>query len=338
MTFLFADIGGTNARFGYTDSESSNIKFIKSYEVRLYQTIEESIKHYCSEHKISPHTLSLCVAAPTNKNSIVFTNNHWRFERDAICKTLGITQLLCINDFTAQALAQIPYFKNGLDRRGSSNSDFLESVNKGQPDDSSSIFVIGPGTGLGASTLVKVGDSFKALQAEGGHTHFSPTNKVELDLLIWLHNKFGPVSTENVISGAGLENIYQFLTSTVANLDGNKLKAKDIGSLALNGDPLTIKAVNVMMGALGTAVANGVLTTGSFQGVIICGGIIPNLLDLFYKSPFFDRFTYNKPKYTTLLENVPIYISKDPYAGLKGCQQALHNKFLKSEINRFMDD
>ena len=69
-------------------------------------------------------------------------------------------------------------------------------------------------------------------------------------------------------------------------IDGNKLKAKDIGSLALNGDPLTIKAVNVMMGALGTAVANGVLTTGSFQGVIICGGIIPNLLDLFYKSPF----------------------------------------------------
>ena len=49
---------------------------------------------------------------------------------------------------------------------------------------------LGLGTGLGASTLVKVGDSFKALQAEGGHTHFSPTNKIELDLLIWLQNKF----------------------------------------------------------------------------------------------------------------------------------------------------
>jgi glucokinase len=72
--------------------------------------------------------------------------------------------------------------------------------------------------------------------------------------------------------------------------------------------------------------------------VVICGGIIPKLLELFSESPFYDKFTYNKPKYTTLLRNVPIYISKDPYAGLKGCQQALHNKFLKSEINRFSYD
>lgn len=338
MAFLFADIGGTNVRFGYTDTKSSNIKFIKSYEVKNYQTIEDSIKHYCSEHKVSAHTLSLCVAAPTNKNSIVFTNNHWRFKKDVISETLGITQMLCINDFTAQALAQIPYFKNGLDREDSDSSGFLKRFNKGQPDEASSVFVIGPGTGLGASTLVKIGNTFKALQAEGGHTHFSPTDKVELDLLIWLKSKFGPVSTENVISGTGLENIYQFLSLNAASPHRNTFKAEEIGSLALRGDPLSIKAVNLMMGALGTATANGVLTTGSFQGVIICGGIIPKLLELFSESPFYDKFTYNKPKYTTLLRNVPIYISKDPYAGLKGCQQALHNKFLKSEINRFSYD
>ena len=63
MAFLFADIGGTNVRFGYTDTKSSNIKFIKSYEVKNYQTIEESIKHYCSEHKISPYTEFMCSGA-----------------------------------------------------------------------------------------------------------------------------------------------------------------------------------------------------------------------------------------------------------------------------------
>lgn len=338
MAFLFADIGGTNVRFGYSKTKHSNIICEVIYKVSDYKSIEAAIENYCIRYKVSPKVFSFCVAAPTSDNAIVFTNNHWQFKKDSLQKTFGLKEILCINDFTAQALSQIPFFLKGLNQELLNQSDLLKIFYKGRPDTASSIFVIGPGTGLGASTLVSVGNSFKALQAEGGHTHFCPTSTVELELLAWLQNRFGHVSSEQVISGAGLENIYQFLNTRFTSLGKVDLKASEIGSLALKGDPLCLQAVNIMMGALGTATANGVLTTGSFRGVVICGGIIPKLSKLFFESPFYEKFTYNKPKYSTLLKSVPIYISEDPYSGLKGCQQAIHNKFLQSEVNRFFYD
>tara|TARA_B100000768_G_scaffold180627_1_gene201109 strand:+ start:5101 stop:6129 length:1029 start_codon:yes stop_codon:yes gene_type:complete len=342
MSSLFADMGGTNVRFGYSKTENSSIIFTETYKVRNFSTVEDAIKLYCSNNSISPQTLSFCVAAPTNKNSIIFTNNHWTMKKDVLRDTLGSKNILCINDFTAQALSQTPYFKNRSDKKipdsTSSSTSFIKKFSEGNPDHASPIFIIGPGTGLGASTLVCIENAFKALQAEGGHTHFSPTSEIELELLIWLQKKLGPVSTENVVSGSGLENIYQFLSYRKSKSNGSKIRAERIGTLALKGDPLSLEAVNLMLGALGTATANGVLITGSFRGAIICGGIIPKLSKLLSKSPFYDKFIYNKPSYSNLLRQVPIYISNDPFSGLKGCQQAFQNKFLKSEINRFSYD
>ena len=76
MSFLFADMGGTNVRFGYSKTKNSSIIFKEIYKVIDFPTIEDAIKLYCSNYSISPQTLSFCVAAPTNKNSIIFTNNH----------------------------------------------------------------------------------------------------------------------------------------------------------------------------------------------------------------------------------------------------------------------
>jgi glucokinase len=71
--------------------------------------------------------------------------------------------------------------------------------------------VIGPGTGLGVSGLLPAGEGWIALQGEGGHTAFSPTTEREIDVLRWLMQRFEHVSTERVVSGMGLENLYQGL-------------------------------------------------------------------------------------------------------------------------------
>ena len=72
MSSLFADMGGTNVRFGYSKTENSSIIFTETYKVSNFSTVEDAIKLYCSNYSISPQTLSFCVAAPTNKNSIIF--------------------------------------------------------------------------------------------------------------------------------------------------------------------------------------------------------------------------------------------------------------------------
>jgi glucokinase len=346
MTSLLADIGGTNVRFSFVKSTNTTLLNPESYKVADFSTIEDAILSYCAKHKIAPTSLSFCVAAPVTQNEVVFTNNHWKFKKDTLKNSLGAKKILCLNDFTAQALSQIPYFQNNNDKHiqtwGNEPTSSIHKIFNGVENHSSPLFVLGPGTGLGSSTLVPINSTFKALEAEGGHIHFPPTNKIEIELLVWLQTQYGPVSAERIISGPGLENIYRFLISRTKDSMLKKqepevsvLSAENIGTLALGGNTIALSAVNIMFGALGTVAANGVLTTGSFRGLILSGGIIPKISNLLLKSPFYKSFINNRQKYSELLKKVPIYLSSDPYSGLKGCQQALKNPFYKHQINLF---
>jgi glucokinase len=346
MTSLLADIGGTNVRFSFVKGTSATLLKPESYKVADFSTIEDAVLNYCSKHKISPTALSFCVAAPVTQNEVVFTNNHWKFKKDALKNFLGAEKILCLNDFTAQALSQIPYFQNNNEKHiktwCNEPTSYIHKIFNGVENHNAPLFVLGPGTGLGSSTLVPINKTFKALEAEGGHIHFPPTNNIEIELLVWLQNQYGSVSAESIISGPGLENIYRFLISRKKgpalknkNQEPSTLSAENIGNLALAGNTIALLAVNIMFGALGTVAANGVLTTGSFRGLIISGGIIPKIPTLFLKSPFYKSFINNRPKYLKLLKKVPVYLSSDPYSGLKGCQQALINPFYKNQINFF---
>ena len=105
------------------------------------------------------------------------------------------------------------------------------------------------------------------------------------------------------------------------NEGGNAFIAEDIGEAALRGNEGCMKAVKLMFGILGTVAANGVLTNGSWGGVIIAGGITPKLIDLFKASSFQENFSSHEV-YKELLERVSVYVFSDPLGGLKGAQIA----------------
>ena len=92
-------------------------------------------------------------------------------------------------------------------------------------------------------------------------------------------------------------------------------------AIEIRGNEGCMKAVKLMFGILGTVAANGVLTNGSWGGVIIAGGITPKLIDLFKASPFQENFSSHEV-YRKLLERVSVYIFSDPLGGLKGAQIA----------------
>ena len=131
------------------------------------------------------------------------------------------------------------------------------------------------------------------------------------------------------MSGPGLERIYVFLKAT----DDSRLwlSAEKIVSKALEGDALCQKTVNVMLGIFGSALADYVLAMGCWRGVVICGGLIPRISSLITKSPFNTRFRV-RGAMSSLLKNVPVWFSTDPYAGLRGAQIALTNPYLSHRI------
>lgn len=133
------------------------------------------------------------------------TNHHWSFSISALQDALGLKRLLVINDFTALALS-LPTL-SALD---------LQKIGQGQAVAHAPVALIGPGTGLGVSGLLKVGSRFSAITGEGGHVSLAAADDFEAAVVHWLQKQFGHASAERALSGPGLINLYR----AVSDLDG----------------------------------------------------------------------------------------------------------------------
>ena len=191
MKLLVADIGGTNARFGYQENNKSEIKHIEFLNCIDFGNIGNAIAHYVSKNSLNIENLSLSIAGPCGNNFVKFTNNHWSFDKRDLLKETDCTSLLAINDFAAQGLGFTNFFSaysNFLDKKIIDQHELIV-LNHGKSLDGTNVLITGPGTGLGVGTLVFVDNIPLPIQGEGGNVHFSPATKEEINLLEWLSNK-----------------------------------------------------------------------------------------------------------------------------------------------------
>ena len=55
MTIVLGDIGGTNARLAFSNSDSGSLKEPKIFNCADFPTIEDLLTHYCKISEISPN-------------------------------------------------------------------------------------------------------------------------------------------------------------------------------------------------------------------------------------------------------------------------------------------
>ena len=318
MTFLVSDVGGTNVRFALADGPSSPLTDIHSLKCADFAEIGDAFTAYLAtldaDVAARVEAVAIAVAAPVNARMVNVTNNHWCFDKPDLLAALPGNRLLVVNDFTAQALAQADPCAHG-------NVQLLA----GTPDPKAPLLVIGPGTGLGVSALIPSADGFVPIEGEGGHISFAPRSDAERALDAFIRMESDYVSVEHFVSGAGLENIYRFLTST--NGESGTLNAPEIGALAVSEDGIARAAAMMLLGILGTVIANNILTFGCWRGAVIAGGIVPKLAPLIEASPLAHRIR-NIGSYTELMADIPVWLAPDPYAGLRGAQAGLVNAHL----------
>ena len=329
MKLLVGDIGGTNARFGYQENKGSDVEKVEFLNCADFDNIEDAVIHYISKNNLSVENLSLSVAGPCGDNFIKFTNNNWSFDKKDLLIKTNCNSILAINDFAAQGLGFTSLFKthlNFLDKKILEQNN-LQSLNQGTSLDGTNVLITGPGTGLGVGTLVFIDNVPLPIQGEGGNVHFSPASLEEVRLLEWLSTKMDYVSTEEVLSGRGLVNIYKYLCFK-GNYVAKMSTADQIGLAAKEGDALARKAARLMIEIFATSIANNILVTGSQKCVIICGGISAKLSEFFADSLFFERLG-NKGKYRNYVSDVPILLSFDNNNGLKGSAEAFYNPFFQ---------
>jgi glucokinase len=304
---MVVDIGGTNARFALVASGSLEPQHEKTVQCADFPTLEHAARRYLQDRG-NPvvREAALDVAVAPTGDFIQLTNGPWGFSIEQTRRALGLDRLQVVNDFTALALA-VPTLR----------ADELQSIGGGAAVAGTPIAVIGPGTGLGVSGLIPAGGRFVALQGEGGHTAFSPMNEREAGVLLWLQQRYDHVSTERVVSGMGLENLYQALCA----LDGvqpKSLTPEMISTAALaNTDAQCAGAVEMLCAILGTAAANLVVILGARAGCYIGGGIVPRLGDYFARSPFRSRFEA-KGRFARYVAAVPTYVILAQTPALRG--------------------
>lgn len=307
---LLADIGGTNCRIARW--ENGHIRAVESVPTADFTGPVPLFNRYMRKMDGAnrPTHGAFCVAGPVVGDSAGLTNAphpDWVFSIARLTTDLGWRDLRVVNDFTALALA-LPHF----------STHHLLPLGGRTADPSGTKAVLGPGTGLGVSGLVcDERGHWKPLASEGGHVSLATHSAQEDAVLSHLRRRFGHVSAERVLSGAGLSHLSQAL-GALENRDTVPEDPAVITSAALDGgDPFCQRVVALFCSFLGSVAGDLAMTLGATGGVYVGGGIAPRLAPLLPQSPFRGSFEA-KGRLASYLEAIPCWLITHPDPAFPG--------------------
>jgi glucokinase len=308
---LIGDIGGTNARFALADAREPGFSDVVTLKSRDFESADKAIEHYLATMQAGPpEAICLAAAGPIVDRRVRFTNNHWEISADELARDFSIDTVRLLNDFEAIAYS-IPFL---------APADCMPiGVPKPEPleGENYTIGIIGPGTGLGEVGLKKVGELILPIPGEGSHGGFAPETQVQIDLLNVLREHFDRVSTERLVSGPGIENIYWALTRLREEKRAHLSPAEIFEAGVNNTDELAAEAAHLFFEILGQEAGNLALTLGAADGIYIAGGIAKRYPDFLKNSRFRSGFE-SKGRYRSLMERIPTQLILHDQPGLLG--------------------
>jgi glucokinase len=294
---LLADIGGTNARFAIL--EGSQVGMIAHLAVKDHATFRAALDAYLGN--LAAGTLQaaiIAVAGAVQNGRCVLTNSSWVIDAAELPAAYGFSAARVINDFEAVAWS-LPRISAGK----------LRQIGGGGPVGGTPLVAVGPGTGLGVAVNVPHAGHV-VLPGEGGHATMAASSAREDAVIEYLRHRFGHVSAERVLSGSGLENLYQAL-ATVDGLTLPQRRAPEIAHDGVDGSCATSRAaIDMFCAMLGTVAGNLALILGAKGGIYIAGGILRQIPDYLAGSQFRARFE-DKGRFQSYLAPIPTYLVLD---------------------------
>ena len=314
---LAGDIGETKTNLGlFTQGKRRPLpKVIETFSSQNAPDLEHIIRQFLEIHPASVTHACFGVAGPVVNGKSKTTNLPWNISEDRIKKQFNFHHVKLVNDLTATAMA-IPLL----------NQDEFFPLNQAGSIKNQNIALIAPGTGLGKAVLIFLNGRYWPVSSEGGHADFAPNNEAEMKLWRYLHQRYGHVSIEKVLSGSGLVNIYNWLKDSGRLNEPDwlkpKLKAMDpakvITEAALaSKDPGCVEALNMFVSIFGAVAGNLALTGMTTGGVYLGGGIPPKILSKLKEDIFMEAFT-NKGRFKNFLEKISVKVVLNDKAALIG--------------------
>ncbi len=331
---IVADIGGTNTRvavLGVKDPKRYDIIFRYNYltlEVKSIEVpINEALKQAKEEYDIETDTACLgtagAISRTLDKSYVRLTNTNLEIDTSKVLPRTMLKHIMLINDFEA-----IGYGLDILDlSRDVKRLTHPESMDG---SDESTMAVIGAGTGLGMAIVPYSREKrlHTPFPSEGGHMELASHDLVELELVHFLKKKFSSKDyhpdIEDVVSGRGIENLFEFFSSRhpethiskrIKQLKGDE-KIKMI-SESYHQDPICRKAIDQFIRFYGRAARNLALLSQPYAGLFISGGIAQRHPDWMGKI-FLEEFLRHEKK-SDFIWKIPVYTITNPDVSLYGC-------------------
>jgi len=307
---LGGDVGGTHTNIGVAGAKGGEATLLYSahFESRkltsLVPAMREALDYGREKYGIGVNRG--CVGIPgavTALSQAKPTNLSWAVDAEKIKEEFGLEEFWITNDFQIIGWG-IDSLKDG---------DLFSAKAGGEPGEGETRAVIGAGTGLGKAILLFDGRRYRPISSEGGHADFPIYDQFDLDLADHVRGgRKTAASYEDLLSGGGIERIYEFLKETC----GETEKAKEIeaaGDKAAaiskykNADLLCQETFKIYAKFYGRCAKNFVLETLATGGLYIAGGIAAKNREIFV-SPEFQAEFLNAEKQRYLLEKTPVYV------------------------------
>lgn len=317
QTVLAGDVGGTKTLLALAHWDAGRLRIEREarFTTGDYAALTPMVREFLAG--ATPHAACFGLACPISGRRIKLTNCAFWIDADEIAHDCGIGQVRLVNDFAA-----IGY---GLDALAASELEILQS---GVIRPQAPRALLGAGTGLGQAIMVWQNDRYEVLSTEGGHVDFAPVDEIQIELWRALGAEYGHVSYERLLSGQGLNDIFQHLAATrspspelLAALQGAD-PAVIISEFGLSRrDSVAAETLELFACIYGQQAGNLALTTLAEGGLYIAGGIAPKLIQQLKAGGFMEAFRA-KGRYREWLSSLQVAVVMNPKVGLLGAALA----------------
>lgn len=313
LSMIAGDIGGTQSRLLWVARpflQPLQTLFERNYESAGFADASALLRQFMSDaqRETPPDLLCLALPGPLNQRRVELTNLNWTVDADAIAGELHIADVRFVNDFQAAAA--------GVDVL--QKSDMLV-LNPGLMRPGATRVITGAGTGLGLAWMqAGLNGNYRTFATEGGHIDFAPANPLQSDLLHWLRQTYAHVSWERVLSGHGLEALYEF------NRERHRghtvefpLNAAQIHAAALRQETVACDTVQLFADIYAAWAGNLALLYRPQGGLYIAGGMAIHLQS-WLTAERFTRLASEKGRMSDVVRNIPMYLITEPRLGVLG--------------------
>jgi len=303
---LAADIGGTNSRFGFFETDGvgglslRTTHWLQTREARSFGHLLEMLQ--ATDFPLAPAAADVAVVAIAGpvlgglRSAPPFIS--WAVDFSRAEAEFGLCRPRLINDFAAQAFAT-----------RTQAATAARPMLPGRPVAGAAVGVLGAGTGLGQATLLPDGSGgYLAVASEGGHAEFPLVGREEFAFGEFLRGELDVprLTSTMIVSGSGLSNIHRHLT-------GRRLRPEEVTAELTPESPTLSWAARFY----GRACKLFALHTAAFGGVFVAGGVAARTPALLTHAAFEEEFR-TSVHMTDLLREIPVSLMTDQESGLWG--------------------